>query len=378
MKMSKSFFKNLLVVENLVKSEEPTLLLSDGTYTYYSEDAKNLVIDISNWLLACNFTKSKTSIFICQNYTKDCETITNIWNRTHTKHKSQKTFSSQISTLSSHLYKMLGTNCFDVIIADNKEGMNEVRLRLNLFTEDITFTDYPIEMFQYYVSDNYSGKEYSLEECSNEIEMLKTLRRSALSEYMEKADSDNLSYLKTVLNTPLLNQHTKKVNEKKLELIKRLDTINGLSYADIVVNYIQDKENEKQDKDDNFEQKVYETFGVSSDEIKKLLSSIDSNNSNDNIENKYHMSEQELEKLIAYKSNEVQLLEKYNFMPITEYVKTIGTYKNEKHNADNLSNDKYAFADEIKALDKTYFENILSKYTSDAVIEGLHELRKKE
>ena len=122
--MAKSFFKNLVVMENVVLSDVPTLLQKDGTYAYYSDKAKQLVVDIRSWLLNCDFTKSKTSRFICQNYNKTCEDITNMWNRTAKKPKNIKTFSSQISTLSSHLYTMLGSDCFDIIILITRTTAN--------------------------------------------------------------------------------------------------------------------------------------------------------------------------------------------------------------------------------------------------------------
>ena len=40
--MAKSFFKNLVVMENVVLSDVPTLLQKDGTYVYYSDKAKQL------------------------------------------------------------------------------------------------------------------------------------------------------------------------------------------------------------------------------------------------------------------------------------------------------------------------------------------------
>lgn len=412
--MAKSFFKTLVVVENLVKSDEPKLM-KDGAMTFYSEDAKALVTAISNWLLDCNFTKSKTSIFICQNYQKDCEGLTNLWNRTATKKKSPKTFNCQIATLSSHLYKMLGTDCFDAIIADDKEKMKEIQLRLNLFKEDITFTDYPIEMFQYYVSDNYSGKEYTLEECDKEIKMLKTLRRTALSEYMEQADSDKLSYLRNLLNTPLLNQHTKKVNEKKLALIQRLDTVNGLSYADIVVNYLNGKtipkektfaeqlkakfgmseEDLKQylakqtkevDEEEVFERKLKEKFGLTVEQLNGTLTDRKKEedvptviiNFAEQLQTDYHITVEELSKLIESSNREKKVLEQYNFMSIIDYILAIGRYKNENHDEDNLNDDKMEFANEIKVFDKGFLQEVMEQYTSKAVIEGLHELRKKQ
>ena len=408
--MAKSFFKTLVVVENLVKSDEPKLM-KDGVMTFYSDDAKSLVTAISNWLLDCNFTKSKTSIFICQNYQKDCEGLTNLWNRTAKKKKSSKTFNCQIATLSSHLYKMLGTDCFDAIIADDKEKMKEIQLRLNLFKEDITFTDYPIEMFQYYVSDNYSGKEYTLDECDKEIKMLKTLRRTALSQYMEQADSDKLSYLRNLLNTPLLNQHTKKVNEKKLALIQRLDTINGTSYADIVVNYLNGKtvpkeksfaeqvkakfgmsEEElkqnlvKPSDEEIFERKLKEKFGLTIEQLSDTLAdkeikaneSVVESSFTEQLQNNYHITVEELSKMLESRNREKKVLEQYNFMSIVDYILAIGRYNKEEHKGDNLNDDKMEFANEIKVFDKGFLQEVMEQYTSNAVIEGLHELRKEK
>lgn len=388
--MSKSFFKQFVLIENLVKSEEPKLMLKDGTYTYYSEDAKNLVTEISNWLLECNFTKSKTNIFICQNYNKSCEGLTNLWNKTN-KPKSKRTFQCQISTLSSHLYELLGSDCFDAILRDDKDKIKEIKLRLNLFTEDITFTDYPIEMFQYYVSSEYSGKEYTLEECEEEIFMLKTLRRNALADYMERADSDKLSYLKVLLNKPLFDQHLKKVNQKKLELIKKLDTVNGLSYADIVVNYLKKKGKEEELKEKAFETMLTDKFGIGSNELKVLLDNYGTSKEelesqtqeevketetyDSDILSKYDLTEKELIAILEQNKLEKKIFNQYDFMSISEYIKRLSKYRNENHTEETLNNSADDFANELKIFDKDVFDNIISKYTSDAVVQGLHKLR---
>lgn len=374
--MAKSFFKNLVVMENVVLSDVPTLLQKDGSYAYYSDQAKQLVVDIREWLLNCDFTKSKTSRFICQNYNKTCEDITNLWNRTAKKAKSIKTFNSQISTLSSHLYVMLGSDCFDIIIQDDSEKMKDVRLRLNLFTEDITFTDYPIEMFKYYVSENYSGKEYTLEECDQEIKMLKTLRRSTLTEYMEKADKDKLAYLKILLNSPLINQHTKKMNDKKMSLIKMLDGIDGQSYADIVVSYLKNKEVQEIESRKDFDGKIYDTFGMNSEQIKELIANNNIKEEKEVVNVSSTEEDATVKALKEKKERETKLAEIYDFLPITEYIMEIGRYNKLNRTDENLSSDKDAFADELRIFTKSYFEKVLSEYTSKAVLDGLHELRK--
>ena len=376
--MAKSFFKNLVVMENVVLSDVPTLLQKDGTYVYYSDKAKQLVVDIRSWLLNCDFTKSKTSRFICQNYNKTCEDITNMWNRTAKKPKNIKTFSSQISTLSSHLYTMLGSDCFDIIIRDDAEKLDDVRLRLNLFTEDITFTDYPIEMFKYYVSENYSGKEYTLEECEQEIKMLKTLRRSTLTEYMEKADKDKLAYLKILLNTPLLNQHTKRINDKKMELIKLLDTVEGESYADIVVSYLKDKEVQAEESKKDFDTQLFDTFGMTSKQIKELIANNGIKEEKEETRVSPIVEDASVKVLKEKKEREDKLSDAYDFLPITEYIMEIGKYHKLNRNDATLSSDKDAFADEMRIFTKHYFEEVLNKYTSKAVLDGLHELRKQK
>ena len=363
-------------MENVVLSDVPTLLQKDGSYAYYSDQAKQLVVDIREWLLNCDFTKSKTSRFICQNYNKTCEDITNLWNRTAKKAKSIKTFNSQISTLSSHLYVMLGSDCFDIIIQDDSEKMKDVRLRLNLFTEDITFTDYPIEMFKYYVSENYSGKEYTLEECDQEIKMLKTLRRSTLTEYMEKADKDKLAYLKILLNSPLINQHTKKMNDKKMSLIKMLDGIDGQSYADIVVSYLKNKEVQEIESRKDFDGKIYDTFGMNSEQIKELIANNNIKEEKEVVNVSSTEEDATVKALKEKKERETKLAEIYDFLPITEYIMEIGRYNKLNRTDENLSSDKDAFADELRIFTKSYFEKVLSEYTSKAVLDGLHELRK--
>lgn len=381
--MAKSFFKNLVVMENVVLSDEPKRLMKDGSYDFYSDEAKQLVVDIREWLLKCNFTTSKTSRFICQNYNKTCEVITNLWNKTAKKSKSAKTFNSQISTLSSHLYVMLGSDCFDAIIQDNHKMMEEVRLRLNLFTEDITFNDYPIEMFKYYVSDTYSGKTYTLDECEQEIKMLKTLRRSTLSEYMEKADTDKLAYLKVLLNTPLLNQHTKKLNEQKMELIRRLDDINGESYADIVVSYLQNKQEQDENSTKDFEEQVTKAFGVSSDIIKELIMSQgvepereESVSFEEEMRKQLGVTVEQVKALLEKEEREKKLLNAYGFMSISDYIVEIGKYNRLNRKEDYLSSDTEAFAEDMKVFNKEKFFEMLHKYNSDTVLNGLHELRK--
>ena len=199
--------------------------------TYYrerrdlSEYGSSVFDGLVGFVEECSFSDSKNARFICENWRLDDIGLRDLWYRRTGIQKSERTFRSQISNLSSVLHGMFPGFAIEAFLSSSEDS---VRLRsIESAVELLSgFVGTSRDMFCSEVCDYNDTKEYSrvykVDELRPLLNMLKPLTRRSIYAYLDGVDSDQLRYVLSVLDAPLYEASKNGANTAKLEILQAL------------------------------------------------------------------------------------------------------------------------------------------------------------
>lgn len=164
------------------------------------------------------FTSSPSSKYIAKNWRLTSKELYHKWNNEEVSEKSENTFRSQVSTLSRQLYSLF-PQVGQAFIDGDRKSCREILETICLlsdgdeFYRDIFVTEL-VEDFS-----DYSGREYRLEDCMEEIHLLAMMRKRYIFEMLDLVSKDKLGYLHKILQTPVVSNRYRNVNLKKLKVL---------------------------------------------------------------------------------------------------------------------------------------------------------------
>ncbi len=243
--MGKNFFKDMSILEQELQNNS------------YEKGVFQKLID---FVESGVFTKSATTLYLCSNWRLTSQEITRKWNMENCEEKSSDTWRSQISTTSRQLYKLF-PDMYEAFITGETAEIQRINDTIELLSDgDESYEDIFIKELAGLQTD-YSGKEYSLKECSKELEVLSRLTRKNIFDDIDNLDMDKLGYLKKVLKTPLASNRYREVNLNKVEILRQLSVLDNLR-CDGVSNESIHNSDEKAAEDKKVNN--YEKYGFSS------------------------------------------------------------------------------------------------------------------
>ena len=367
-----SFFENLRIIEKNIA--DPS--------SYFPSETISLFNDLVSFVEEAAWSNSVSTKFICANWRKSSSEVTKLWNEDHRqKPKSNNTFRSQISTCCTQLYSLLGADVLNIFSLENyrKDGTYSDEVRIAMYrlkslvsyfsVEDFNFNEFAIQEVSAYTNGG-QVEVFNLDDCANEIEAIKTLRRNSIYSYLDTLDTEKLSYLRSILNSPLMNTSTRKANATKIDLLKRLDTIPceryfkfanvGLhqSYEEIevdettVVNIPKEAKDEKpievteEVSDFSFEETIEEgSLSESVVEPKVEKETIKEGYDLESIVNRYCLTEfgcnlEQVKEMVKFSKEESSIFSAYKISSAKAIIETLTQYA-------KLNKTKPAMSDEV-------------------------------
>ena len=199
---------------------EKSIVKGGWTYSVFNQ--------LTGFIESGTFTQSSMSKYICMNWRLTSREIWNKWNAEQVEEKQYTTWRSQVSTLSRQLYALF-PQVETAFIEGDSSAVQQIANTIALIKDgDECFNDIFISELRN-MSLGYSGREYPLEECSEEIKLLQRMTRRNIYDDIDCLNEDKLGYLQKVLNTPLVSARYRTVNLKKVEVLNRLLDYRGVS-----------------------------------------------------------------------------------------------------------------------------------------------------
>ena len=123
--------------------------------------------------------RSDSFCFICKHYELNGTLLSQLWRRERGVEKSPCTFRCQIHNLSNKLFKMFGSDVFDIFYSQDSERLHQLRVKIQaLSLKDVRFEDvFFFEMSNVYIGyGKIPSSDYRVEDCS--VVTLKNLANS--------------------------------------------------------------------------------------------------------------------------------------------------------------------------------------------------------
>lgn len=213
----KSFLKELYEAERFIL-EGKGYTNDQGKWTRYSAETVETVKRLVQFVEEGEFAAAKSMKFVARHFRQGISEMMEAWKREFSVEKSASTMRSQVSVTSRRLYDLFGKEFLQELRQDRPQ---RVRNTLDsLCMGNLMFQNIFIGEVQESLSQGYGGHGYSLEELRQEIRILKRLTRKNIAGYLLEADAEKLSYIKTVLDRPLVGNG--KINSEKVELLGAL------------------------------------------------------------------------------------------------------------------------------------------------------------
>lgn len=215
-----NFFKELAKCESTILAEDNTAF-SNGT--------RAVLIEFINCVKSGALcSKSESERFICKYYNQKSSTLTYYWRMEGHGDKSSNTFRCQIHNLSKKMYELFGGSVFDYFYSQDKEQLRQLRVKMQvLFFKDVSFSNiFFYEIANFCKDANETEiQNIKVQDCIDEIKLLSQLKADRFKSVLATKDKGKLSYIKGVLDSPLVDAGTKEVNEEKLKLLYALGVI---------------------------------------------------------------------------------------------------------------------------------------------------------
>lgn len=197
----------------------------------YKKSTKQTLIRLIRYVEGGSFTPSKHTKYICRNFRYSIKELTDRWNSNEgiDCEKTEEAFRSQISSVSGQLYQMFGiiTECF----------LNEDTRALNIIDDLLDALDgFPDNICDYIHSDIVDDTKgvswdstYDISELRDTIELLRPYLRSNINGVLAEIDNKKLSYIINTINSPIMNNTTRKINAAKIDILREFAETNNVN-----------------------------------------------------------------------------------------------------------------------------------------------------
>lgn len=216
--MAKSFFKVLATIED-------EIILSESSE--YSDETKSIIYSLIAFVEGGTITEASIAKFICRNFRLDNKSLLRAYNLSvpYEKMISTSTLRSYISRLSNELYDIFGLNIYEIFKENNLEKQRKIKSLLNISNlEDLNFEDLFVNIVDEKASTGLVNSNICLDDCEEELKVLKLLTKMHLREMLSGLDANKLAYIKRVLNKPIVNSKT--LNYDKISLLQYFNDLN--------------------------------------------------------------------------------------------------------------------------------------------------------
>lgn len=214
-----SFFTKLRQLEQLNRE----LNISDSVLPLYR--------DFMSFVENGNFTDSEPVKYVCSNWKLKPREISDKWNSSNAKKKSYNTWGVQVK-FTSELLESIFPNFEPMIFHktnDTDVKANEKRNIISLTIKSIDTPNlYPSDMFIEEINKLNTGNEteYNIEDCEEELKVLKLLSQDNINNILSKVDKNKLSYILGVLSQKSSVYKNKEFNKNKLLVLQKLNKVN--------------------------------------------------------------------------------------------------------------------------------------------------------
>lgn len=273
-----SFFKTLSKLESVILVDEET---------EYLAETKAALYEVIRYVESGQFSSSITNKFIAREFRiTRISDLTNKYNSLYCTDKTESAMRSQVSTASTQLYQLFGTNISDVFITQDLK-------RIETILDIIDMLDgYPRGANDYLIQEileetTTRNTSYELCELKDTIKMLRPLLKRSVDNILEEVDKDKLGYILYILSSPLTSNKRRSVNNEKLEILQEFSRNSYECSCELVsmLEKLSDKENGYKDSESNRNallkflirhsnkglQELIDTKKISSNDIKETL-----------------------------------------------------------------------------------------------------------
>jgi hypothetical protein len=222
-----NFFKELALAEkNIVVENE---FLNGQEVVTYKDSTRQILLFLIQTLESGRLVgASESGRFICKNFRKNAVELTTLWNSNNFRKKSANTFRSQVSTLSNKMYRLFGNNIYSVFCSQDDKGLQRLSTLLELLhggkylCSDLFYVD----MLEAGAdSGNFPSQNVVLEDCKPELRFLRQILKMRIRELVGKLDAQKIQYIQYVLDQPLVEAKTMKLNRDKANLLISLGVV---------------------------------------------------------------------------------------------------------------------------------------------------------
>jgi hypothetical protein len=223
-----NFFKELALAEKKIVVENE-FLNEQGKVMTYKDSTKQILLFLIQTVESGRLVgASESGRFICKNFRKNAVELTTLWNSNNFRKKSANTFRSQVSTLSNKMYRLFGNNIYSIFCSQDDKGLHRLSQLLTLIqrgelrSSDLFYT----EMLQAGAdSGNFPSQNVVLEDCKPELRFLRQILKVRIRQLVEQLDPQKLQYIQYVLDQPLVEAKTMKLNRDKANLLISLGVV---------------------------------------------------------------------------------------------------------------------------------------------------------
>ena len=166
--------------------------------------------------------KSESSRFYMKNFRLDNKELCRKWNQSHDdKSKSDSTVRSQLSTLNSQLSALFGNDIDRIFYSQDEEGLNRISDTAYALLLNEKFNTQKLFSKRLFPKDfEYSGKEYEIDDCLKEIQVLIKTSDLYTDELLKDIDLNKLFYVRQILDEEIIGTTYRTINKVKLQFLK--------------------------------------------------------------------------------------------------------------------------------------------------------------
>jgi hypothetical protein len=224
-----NFFRELALAEKKVIVENQFLNEQGDVVTYRDFTRQTLVWLIQTVESGMLVGASESSRFICRSFRLNAVELASSWNSDNNSKKSANTFRSQVSTLSRKMSRLFGNNIYGIFCSQDENGLNRLSQLLALLHGGVCCccSDlFYVEMLSAGADDgNFLSQKLTPEDCKRELRFLRQILKVRLKALVEQLDAQKLQYIQYVLNQPLLEAKTMKLNHEKADVLVALGVV---------------------------------------------------------------------------------------------------------------------------------------------------------
>lgn len=196
------------------------------------------------------FERTELARFLCFHYDLSYTELVRLWRSKHGEDKSSATLKSKIFFISKSLEDVFDTEDMTVITAfttHNEEALIKLKKKITVlfdyfnygddrFAKDLVISDCLLDNSM--ISDleeDCDIQRYAISDCETELQVLRSLSRSSILDYIDVCDKKKLNYLISVMNKPVYGKHInnsngnqttrKAVNQDKIDLLIALNKV---------------------------------------------------------------------------------------------------------------------------------------------------------